>query len=136
MVSLKKKSFDLPTDGPTTFENCSTDSDSDESPKFYRHRKLTAERMKSKVKVSYICINGNSNKASYIENKISLLPYLGEHLISTVSSSNLLLSVNTTCSCLIIRTTKFVCATKTNTQCFKLEFLFADFKRIFNPTRT
>lgn len=54
MVSLKKKSFDLPTDGTTEFDNDSTDSDSDESPKFYRHRKLTAERMKSKVYAVYI----------------------------------------------------------------------------------
>jgi hypothetical protein len=49
MVSLKKKSFDLPTDGTTEYDNYSTDSESDESPKFYRPLKLTAERMKSKV---------------------------------------------------------------------------------------
>jgi hypothetical protein len=51
MVSLKKKSFDLPTDGTTEYANYSSDSESDESPKFYRHRKLTAEKMKSKVHV-------------------------------------------------------------------------------------
>ena len=51
MVSLKKKSFDLPTDGTTEYDSYSTDSESEESPKFYRHRKLTVERMKSKVHV-------------------------------------------------------------------------------------
>lgn len=49
MVSLKKKSFDLPTDGSIEYDNYSSGSESDESPKFYRKRKLTAEKMKSKV---------------------------------------------------------------------------------------
>ena len=57
MVSVKKKSFDLPTDGTIECDNYSSDSESDESPKFYQRRKLTAEKMKSKVHILYfVCM--------------------------------------------------------------------------------
>lgn len=49
IASSKKKSFDLPSEGTGEFDGCSSDSDSEESPTFYRHRKLTAAKMKSKV---------------------------------------------------------------------------------------
>lgn len=49
MISLKKKSFDLRTDGTDELDGFSSDTDSEESPPFYYRRKSTAAKMKSKV---------------------------------------------------------------------------------------
>jgi hypothetical protein len=56
-----------------------------------------------------LCIYTAIVQYNYIESRLSMLSYLGEYSISTVSLYVLLISVNTTSLCPIIQASKLTC---------------------------